>query len=1123
MDFRRSNLIGGWLVFLVATAVYVLSIEPTTSFWDCGEFIATAFKLEVGHPPGAPFFMILARVLTIFAEPESAAYMVNLLSALSSSLTILFLFWTITALAKKLATVSGEMTKGKTIAILGSSMVGALAYTFSDTFWFSAVEGEVYAMSSLFTAIVFWAILKYDGAEAKYESRWLILIAYVIGLSIGVHLLSLLCIPAITFVYYFKKYKVTAKGIVATGIIAMIVLGIVQVGIIAKLVVIAAGFERVFVNSFSLPFNSGLLVFMLLLIGGLGYGIYYTQKRNKVAWNTIMLSFLIIIIGYSSFAMILIRSAANPPMDENDPEHMFSLLAYLNREQYGDSPLLFGQYWDTPSDPQNPRKDGSPVYMPAYSIKDGGRTIRSFKYLHDAEKFLAQNKNERVEMVEEYIVSDEKKRAEVNYNSKLSMLFPRMWSPQDHHIRQYKAWTNFKGKKMEAHDPSTGAKESFQKPTQAENLSFFMRYQINWMYWRYFMWNFAGRQNDVQGHGFNLEEGHWLSGLPFIDEQKLGNQEYLPENITENKAYNRLYLIPLILGLIGLMFQLWRSAKDWFVVFLLFFFTGFAIVLFLNQYPIQPRERDYAFVGSFYAFAIWIGLGVYALYEAAISVKRSELTSLAIGSLGLSALIYVFELAGEDHTFSYCLFFISGVMLIAAYLMKGIGTAIKNDVVPAVFSVLICLPVPIFMGFTEWDDHVRANRYTARDFSKNYLDSCAPNAILFTNGDNDTFPLWYAQEVEGYRTDVRVVNLSLLNTDWYIDQMKRKAYDSDPVPFGLEEYQYRQGTRDVIPVIADKNTTGKYVDVKLVMDFVTSEKNKGLFGGGERMNYIPTTKFSMKVDKAAAIASGAIPRELHDSILTEIQWDVPKRMLLKNQLMVLDLLANNDWTRPIYFAVTTGPDSYLGLEEHFQLEGLTYRLIPIKTSAGPNPNLQGRVNTEIMYDNIMNKFRWGGLDEFELYMDENNLRMTNNMRLQFSNLAEALVQEGKKEKAIAVLDRAVEVLPDKNVPYSRIMLSFIDLYHKLGEVEKASAINDRLMEIYDRSAQYYFSLAPEDAALQQDDMRWAVIVLQRLSEFAEKDGGKTAEEKEGIKTLSDKYEADYYKVMQQIEGLKQKK
>ncbi|HIE16368.1 MAG TPA: DUF2723 domain-containing protein, partial [Bacteroidales bacterium] len=703
-SFRFYNNILGWIIFAIAAYTYLSTIEPTASYWDCGEFLATSYKLEVGHPPGAPFFMLMARFVSLFAStPQQVPILVNSMSALASAFTILFLFWTITHLGKKIIQRRKEdLTTGNIVAIFSAGIVGALAYTFSDSFWFSAVEAEVYASSSLFTALVFWAILKWENvANEPYANRWIILIAYLIGLSIGVHLLSLLVVIPIVFVYYFKKYEVNKKGIIITSFIALFILGATMWGIIPGIIVIASWFELIFVNGFGLPYNTGVYFYLVLLTVLIIWGLRYTLKKQKELWHTVILIFTMILIGYSTFIVVVIRSNANPPLDENNPDNVFSLLAYLNREQYGDRPLFYGQCYNAPLVKY---EKGSPYY----TQENGKYKITGYKDIPV-------------------------------YDERFMSLFPRMWSPQAPHVREYKKWANIEGIPITLPDGSGGTKTVY-KPTFGENLAFFFKYQVGFMYLRYFMWNFSGRQNDIQGHG-SILRGNWISGIPFIDEPRLGPQDNLPRSLKDNKARNVYYMLPLLLGLIGLFFHSKNHSSDFTVIMLLFLMTGLAIVVYLNQYPLQPRERDYAFVGSFYAFAIWIGLGVLAIYKWLVTKKDSTVIAGAIGVVTLFA-------------------------------------------------------VPVNMGVQNWDDHDRSNRYTARDFAENYLQSCAPNSIIFTNGDNDTFPLWYAQEVEGVRTDVRVVNLSLFNTDWYIDQMKRKAYDSQPIPNSFTHDQYVQGTRD---------------------------------------------------------------------------------------------------------------------------------------------------------------------------------------------------------------------------------------------------------------------------------------------------------------------------------------
>ena len=1091
MSFKKLNILTGWLVFLVAAWTYIATIEPTSSFWDCGEFIATAYKLEVGHPPGAPLFMILARVASAFVSPENVPMAVNVLSALASAFTILFLFWSITHMAHKMATRSGEaLNTGSIIAVLGSGIVGALAYTWSDSFWFSAVEGEVYALSSFFTAVVFWAILKWESeADEPHSTRWLILIAYLMGLSIGVHLLNLLCIPAIAFVYYFKRYTPTVKGVLMTFVVSAIILGTIQAVIIPGIVKVAGSFELLFVNSMGLPFNTGNVIYGALLIGLIVWGIRWTQRNGHVLWNIVILGVTVILVGYSTYAMIVIRSTANPPIDENNPENVFNLLSYLNREQYGDRPLLMGQFWGSPYSSE--RKDGSPVYTATYQVKKGGRAVQNFYDRWSAAHFVEQNPGHEIDHA--YVITDPRKGSEVQYDPEFTMLFPRMYSAQASHESAYKQWSDFKGTPIRARDRE-GKPTIINKPTFGENMRYFFQYQMDWMYWRYFLWNFAGRQNDIQGHG-NITEGNWLTGIKAIDAQRLGNQDQLPPSMTENHGFNRFYLLPMLLGVIGLVYQMLRHLRDWTVVMLLFFFTGVAIVIYLNQTPYQPRERDYAYVGSFYAFAIWIGLGVFALYDAARTITRRELGMVIGTAFGLGVLKYVVEWDG-DHSVSYSLFYLAALGGGALALFHGLDKVLKNGAVTGTLATLVGLVVPAVMVADGWDDHDRSNRAPARDLASNYLESCAPNAILFTNGDNDTFPLWYAQEVEGIRTDVRVVNLSLLNTDWYIDQMRRKAYTSEPVPFGMPQEKYRQGTRDVVALIPQGK--GGYRDLREMMKFVSDDRNmQPLFQRNVKDAFFPTDKFSIPVDSAVVFGNGTLTAK-DTAWLRSLDWQIRKQVLLKNHLMVLDLLANNNWERPIYFAVTTGPDSYINLQDHFQLEGLTYRVVPVK-SPNANPNLQGRVATDIMYRNVTEKFLWGNMDtEGFIYLDENILRMTTNLRLQLSSLAEALIAEGRKEEARNILDLSLTKMPERNVPYDRILLPTVEAYYAIGDVAKGNELSERLFTIMEENLTYYTSLETKFLKQMEQEMAIAHAVMGRLmSETGKADStlGKAMEER----------------------------
>ncbi len=1073
MNYKKLNIITGWLVFLVATWTYVATIEPTASFWDCGEFIATANRLEVGHPPGAPLFMMIGRVASAFVSPENVPVAINTLSALCSSLTILFLFWSITHMAHKLVTRNGaELELGGIIAILGSGVVGALAYTWSDTFWFSAVEAEVYSMSSLFTAVTFWAILKWENvAHEAHSTRWLILICYLLGLGIGVQLLALLCIPPIAMVYYFKRYEATPKGILTAFVISAIILGTIQSIIIPGVAKVAGKFELLFVNDLGLPFNTGNLIYFVALATLVVLGLRWTQRTGRVVANTVILGVTVILVGYSTYAMTVIRSLANPPIDENNPENVFNLVSYLNREQYGDRPLLIGQFWDSPY--ANQREDGNPVYSAVYQVKKGDRVVKNIYDGWSAKHFVEENPGHTIDHT--YMITDPRKGTEVVYEPEFTMVFPRMYSSQRSHVDAYKEWSDFQGRAMRSTDRE-GKPTVIYKPTFTENMRFFFNYQLGWMYWRYFMWNFAGRQNDIQGHG-NIVDGNWLSGVDMIDEQRLGSQAQLPSSMKANKGYNRFFLLPLLFGLIGLVYQLVRNPKDWLVTAMLFFFTGIAIVIYLNQYPFQPRERDYAYVGSFYAFAIWIGLGVLALYEAARSITQKELGTAIGGAVALGVLKYVTEWDG-DHSMSYSILYMAVLAGVGLGLFHLLGKVLKNSAAHAVLATALGLIVPAVMVADGWDDHDRSTRMPARDLAADYLESCAPNAILFTNGDNDTFPLWYAQEVEGIRTDVRVVNLSLLNTDWYVDQMRRKAYESEPVPIMMDPGKYRQGTRDVVALIPQGQT---YRDLKEMMAFVTNDRNmQVLFQRGVKDAYFPTDMFSLAADSAAVFGSGTL-QPGDTTWVPRVNWKISKQVLLKNHLMVLDMLANNNWQRPIYFAVTTGPDSYINLQDHFQLEGLTYRLVPAY-SPNKNPNLNGRVATDIMYENVMNKFKWGNMEtEGDIYLDENILRMTTNLRLQLSSLAEALIAEGRKDEARQVLDLSMDKMPERNVPFDRILLPTVEAYYAIGENDKGNAISERLFTIMEENMNYYLSMDKKFAERLQDDMAITHAVMGRLA------------------------------------------
>ena len=991
MNYKKINSITGWVVCVLASAVYLLTIEPTASFWDCGEFISTAYKLEVGHPPGAPLFMLVGRIFTLFAgsNVEFVPKMVNIFSALCSGFTIMLLFWTITHLGRKITDVAMEnFTPVQTISIIGSGVVGAFAYTFSDTFWFSAVEGEVYACSSLFTALVFWAVLRWeDEADQRYANRWLILIAYLMGLSIGVHLLNLLAIPAIGLVVYHRKFqnKITTKGTVYALLISSAVLLAVLYGIVPGVIQIAVWFELFFVKNMSLPMHTGLYLYAILLVGGIVYGFWYSIRQKKQMLNTVLLVVTVIIIGYSSYAALIIRSAAEPPMDQNNPQNLFNLQYYLNREQYGDRPLFFGPYYNSqPTD----YKEGKTLY----AVKDG-------KYVDIGNK------------------------TDYTYKDGHITIFPRMWSRESLHISGYKQWANIPERQVQD-----------KLPTFGQNLRFFFSYQLNFMYMRYFMWNFAGRQNDIQGHG-NPIHGNWISGITAWDEARLGPQD-LPDSM-KNKGRNVYYCLPLLLGLIGIFFQWQRNHPDFWVVMALFFMTGIAIVIYLNQKPYEPRERDYSYAGSFYAYAVWIGLGVMAIIEAIPEKWRNKYLAIAV-------------------------------------------------------SLALLLLVPGIMGKENWDDHDRSGRYTARDFAYNYLVSCEPDAIIFTNGDNDTFPLWYAQEVEGIATDVRVCNLSYLAADWYIEQMSRAAYESKPLPFSFEHNQYMSGTRDVLHVQDQFNR--EYIELKEVMDFVRSDNprsklvwnpelgyqylgsrtNSDLWSGrlnnelrssqyiDDRLSdFIPAKNLKITVDKEKVLSTGTVALKDSALIVPEIRWTLKgegrgqNESIYKNSMMVLDILAHNNWERPVYFAITVSPENFLNLTDYFQMDGMAYRFVPVKSSNADRD--YGRIDTDILYDKMINQFRWGNISDPKVYLCETNTRLISRFRMNFGRLAGALNAENKKDSAVMALDRAFEVIPTYQLPLSYADLMLLEQYYRAGAMEKGNAMAEEFYRITSEELDYFQS------------------------------------------------------------------
>jgi len=1109
-QFRLVDNVLGWLSFLIAAFVYCSTIEPTASFWDCPEFITTGYKLEIGHPPGAPFFMLTANLFSQFtSDPTQVARMVNMMSALLSATCIMFLFWSITHLTRRLLIGSwDELTPAKTVAIEAAGLVGALIYTFSDTFWFSAVEGEVYAYSSAFTAVVFWLILKWeDHADEPHSDRWLILIMYMTGLSIGVHLLNLLCVPALVLVYYYRRFPdANLKGSIVALCVSVVILAAVLYGVVPGIITVGGWFELFFVNTLGMPFNTGEIIYIVLLIACVIWAVYETQTQKHsltvqniafllsvgmlgipfygygwtavaigivvlaALWfllkytrdnlplitarakNTVLLCMLMLMIGYSSYALIVIRSSANPPMDQNSPEDIFTLGDYLGRDQYGNRPLFYG-----------------PAYTSQVALEVDGNVCRP-----------VMSKGKPVYQRKEKATADEKDsyfvvRTKDEYKYAQNMLFPRMYSSA--HTAAYESWMGGVDGSETPYD-RCGEPMMVKMPNQFENLRFFLSYQCNFMYWRYFMWNFAGRQNDIQGNG-ELEHGNWLTGIPFIDDARLGDQDLLPDDLKENKGHNVFYCLPLLLGLLGLFWQAWytRTRKDengktkedpigirqFWVVFFLFFMTGLAIVIYLNQTPMQPRERDYAYAGSFYAFAIWCGMGVAAIIDWLNRKMKKE--SLAIA---------------------------------------------------AVISVA-CLLVPVQMASQTWDDHDRSGRYTCRDFGQNYLMTLQEkgNPIIFTNGDNDTFPLWYNQDTEGVRTDARVCNLSYLQTDWYIDQMVRPAFDSPSLPITWKRLEYCAGTNEYVQV----DPSLKSQVLQLYQD--SPEQAREQFGDEpfelqnildhwvrskvEDFHVIPTDTVFVTIDKEAVKRSGMMMAS--DSIPDKMVISLKgKSALYKGDLMMLEMIAHANWERPIYVALTVGQENYMNLGDNFVQEGLANRITPFTTNAPGAKNF----DTEKTYDNVMNKFKFGNVKERGIYLDETVMRMCYTHRRLMAVLALKLAQEGKDKESKQVLAKCEKELPDYNVPhdYQSGTTDLVQAYILTGQKEKAQQLLDLLWKKSTQYLMWYNSLdgIRFDGA-QRDCMLHLYIMNQLLEVQAGLDEKKAGQKDKQLAALIDIYHA----------------
>ncbi|MBR5781368.1 MAG: DUF2723 domain-containing protein [Bacteroidales bacterium] len=1001
MSFKKLNNIVGWCVFLIATIVYFLTLESTVSWWDCGEYISTAYKLQVGHPPGAPLFQMLGRFFSLFAfgDVTKVALMINSMSALCSSFTILFLFWTITLLAKKLWMKEGENSPSSNkLVVLGAGVIGALAYTFSDTFWFSAVESEVYAMSSLFTAITFWAILKWEEvADQPYNYRWIIFIAYLIGLSIGVHLLNLLCIPAVVYIVYFKKYKkVTFKGFVVAGIISVLLVGFIQVMLIPAVVSICGKFELFFVNSLGAPFNLGTIVYFMLLIALIVAGIYFTNKYKMVLLNTAVLSFMFILIGYSSFFMLVIRANANTPINENEPSEAVSMLSYLKREQYGSWPLLYGPYYMAKPYDAN---SSSPIYV-------------------------------RDEAKGKYVITDKREGTDPIYDDNVMTIFPRMWNgTKSSYISTYNQYIDKSKMVPVTMKRSDGTKETVLRPTFVQNIKFFIGYQCNHMYWRYFMWNFVGRQNDIQGHG-ELENGNWVSGIGFIDNARLGDQDNLPRSMT-NSGHTEFYFLPLILGLIGLFYHIKKDMKNSWVVFLLFFMTGLAIVIYLNQTPYQPRERDYAYAGSFYAFCIWIGIGLISIVEMLQKVM-------------------------------------------------------KNKMAVAVVAFVLCLSVPTVMAASGWEGHNRSDKTSALDWGKNYLKNLPENAVIFTRGDNDTFPLWYVQEVEGYRTDVRVCNYMLSSGYWYVHQMGRKQYESERLPLSLTPEQYDNGVNE--PIFIQEVFEGP-VELKDAIDFIKSDnvRTKVSTVTGDKMNYLPARNLKLTIDKDAVVRNGIVPESMKDQIVDEIVWRIPDNVgyLYKNDLMLLDFMATNDWSRAVYFTSLSDIKNVLGIDKYLHQEGLSHRFMPVL--AADYHKDAGGVYIEGSYELLMaDDIRWGNLNKEGVAVDPESRRNLLFVKQAYMRLAQSLVNRGQNDSAVAVLDRCLEFFPDEKIPYDFYMLSYPEVYYKAGAAAKGDEIINKIVANCLDNLRYFSELDVRFIPYYAETIRENLAMINEMSNVAKR-------------------------------------
>ena len=1001
-QYRKLNRIAGWIVFAIAAVVYIKTVEPTVSWWDPGEHIATSYKLQIGHPPGAPTFQLTARALSLFAfgDTSKVAVMINMLSVLSSAFVILFLFWTITMIAKKLLVPKGEeMNREKMWTILAAGFVGAMTFTFTDSFWFSAVEANVFAMSYFCTSVVVWAIFKWDEvADEKHHYRWLIFVAYMIGLSIGVHLLNLLTIPALSMVYYFRKYTPTKKGIAVAMGISFVLVAAMMYFVIPWIPKLASLFELTFVNGFGLPFNTGLIFYFILFFGLLIWGLWYTRAKGKTVLNTVLLSLSFLLIGYSSFVSLVIRSNADTPINENKPKDALTLVSFLNREQYGTWPFLYGQYYTAPVIDY---KDGSPVYK----------------------KNTATGK---------YDIVDNRKGTIPVYDPRFTTIFPRMWCSNQERPGSSEFFKNWGGPGIPVEvSGQDGKTQTVSKPTFGENLKFMFSYQLNWMYLRYFLWNFSGRQDDVQSFG-GIKNGNWITGIPFLDKYHVGNSlTDLPDSV-KARASHKYFMLPLILGLLGFFFQLKKDYRNNIIIILLFFMTGLAITLYLNQKPYEPRERDYSYAGSFMAFSIWIGLGVIALVD--LLQRKTKLK-------GLLPVILV--------------------------------------------TVLTTLLVPVVVAQQNWKDHDRSGKYAARDLAANYLNSCDKNAILITNGDNDTFPLWYNQEVEGVRLDVRIINRELASGSWYIEQLYKKMYDSDPVPLSLPVEQYQPGTNDIITYY-DVGIKG-YVELKDLVDFIKSKDPQTFVSmqSGEKIKFFPSKKIKITVNKENCLKYGIVPEYFRDKMVDSITFNIKSNLLYKNDILTLDLIASSDWKRPVYFAAPNSVRNFLDIEQYCYMEGWVYKFLPVlPDSTNYIPSL-GSIDALGSYDIIMNKCKWGNLDDPKVYVDPESYSNAMRPKMDALFVGQMLMDKGMKKECKALVDMYLTRFPDPKFVYDMYNLPFVEMYYKTGDTASAVKLSNRIADVMGQNLDYYASFTGEDKAVFTEDVQTSIEVLNRLKGAAD--------------------------------------